>query len=64
VHIFQGDFPIPFEVSGFNRHEVQDVAWVGHDELRERVEEQPARFTPWLRIYLDRWSELALRPAA
>ena len=64
VHIFRGDLTTPIDVSQFNRDEVQAVAWVGEQELRRTVAAEPARFTPWLRIYLDRWSELALRPAA
>ncbi len=64
VHIFRGDLSAPVELLGFNRDEVQDWAWVGQDELRGLDEADPLRFTPWLRIYLDRWSELDLRPAA
>lgn len=64
VHVFRGDMAAPIDVTGFNRDEVQAVAWVGEDELRGAVAAYPARFTPWLRIYLDRWSELALRSAA
>lgn len=64
VHIFRGDLARPIEISGFNRDEVQAVSWIGEHELRLAVVADPSRFTPWLRIYLDRWSELALRPAA
>jgi isopentenyl-diphosphate delta-isomerase len=64
VHVFRGDLSRPISVSGFNRAEVQAVSWIGERELRLAVAADPSRFTPWLRIYLDRWSELALRPAA
>ncbi len=64
VHVFRGDMLAPIEVSSFNNTEVQAVAWTDFNELRHQVARQPERFTPWLRIYLDRWSELALRPAA
>jgi isopentenyl-diphosphate delta-isomerase len=64
VQTFRGDVALPLDVAGFNRDEVQSVAWVDEDDLRRAVAADPARFTPWLRIYLDRWSELALRPAA
>ncbi len=64
VHVFRGDLAAPIEVADFNRDEVQAVAWIGEDELRRKVAGDPGRFTPWLRIYLDRWNELALRPAA
>jgi len=64
VHIFRGDLAAPVSVTDFNRDEVQTVAWLDERELRRQVASSPARFTPWLRIYLERWSELSLRPAA
>jgi len=64
VHTFRGELPAPRQITGFNRDEVQAVAWMDHERLRREVAEKPERFTPWLRIYLERWSELALRPAA
>jgi isopentenyl-diphosphate delta-isomerase len=30
-----------------------DVAWVTLDDLARRVKDDPAKFTPWLRIYLS-----------
>ncbi len=64
VHVFRGDFAAPFPVRDFDPSEVSEVRWVSHDELLATVASRPWDFTPWLRIYLDRWSELALRPAA
>ncbi len=64
VHIFQGEVAAPFAVSGFNRDEVQDTAWVAQPALRQEAAREPGRFTPWIRIYLDRWSELLLPRAA
>jgi isopentenyl-diphosphate delta-isomerase len=32
--------------------EVQDVAWMNVGELVRDVKDRPARYTPWLRIYL------------
>lgn len=63
VHVFRGDVPAPIAVPDFNTNEVQDVAWVDLDVLARQVRDKPERFTPWLRIYLDRWGELALRAA-
>ena len=37
-----------------NPAEVMAVDWVAKDELIRRVAQVPARYTPWLRIYLDR----------
>lgn len=64
VHVFRGDVARKFPVGSFNPREVMDVAWVGPAALRRQVREAPSRFTPWIRIYLDRWPELALQPAA
>ena len=35
-----------------NPAEVLDVAWVGLAELVAAIDQEPGRFTPWLRIYL------------
>ncbi len=34
--------------------EVMEVRWIGLDALRRAVTDEPQRFTPWLRIYLER----------
>jgi len=64
VHVFRGDVAAPFSVSGFDPAEVREVAWIGLGELKARAAAEPGLFTPWLRIYLKRWDELALRQAA
>lgn len=64
VHVFQGRLEAPREISGFDPAEVQALRWIGLAELSQEIAADPARFTPWLRIYLARWSELELRPAA
>lgn len=64
VHVFRGDLAAPVDLTAFNHDEVRAVAWIDETALRADVAAHPARYTPWLRIYLDRWSELALRPAA
>lgn len=63
VHVFRGDLSEDADVGGFDPDEVQEVRWVGTAELIHEAAREPDRFTPWLRIYLSRWSELALRPA-
>ena len=35
-------------------NEVMDTRWIALDQLAAEVSEAPDRFTPWLRIYLDR----------
>lgn len=36
-----------------NPDEVSQVEWVGFYDLTAEVKRRPARFTPWLRIYLE-----------
>jgi isopentenyl-diphosphate delta-isomerase len=43
-----------------NPEEVMETAWVTLADLKQQVEADPARFTPWLRIYLAQgWGEMA-----
>lgn len=39
-----------------NPDEVMDTRWVRYGALRREVVNQPDRFTPWLRIYLDTYA--------
>jgi isopentenyl-diphosphate Delta-isomerase len=36
-----------------NPTEVMQTEWIGRDRLAQQVQADPARFTPWLRVYLD-----------
>ena len=40
-----------------NPDEVSDTRWVDIYDLMAEISRQPARFTPWLRIYLDQHRE-------
>jgi isopentenyl-diphosphate delta-isomerase len=71
VHVFSAELPEAAAGTGtpgalpldrFDPAEVQDLAWLSHGELRAAIAAAPATFTPWLRIYLDRWPELGLSP--
>ena len=43
-----------------NPDEVMETAWVSLPDLTRRVQAEPARFTPWLRIYLaEGWGKVA-----
>jgi isopentenyl-diphosphate delta-isomerase len=43
-----------------NPDEVSETAWVTLPELARRIQAEPARFTPWLRIYLaEGWGRVA-----
>lgn len=40
-----------------NPDEAMDVAWVTLSELREQIATSPERFTPWIKIYIDKHSK-------
>jgi isopentenyl-diphosphate delta-isomerase len=64
VHVFEGTLDRPLIPDAVDPDEVMAVRWVSREALAAEVARDPSRFTPWLRIYLDRWPELALRGAA
>ncbi len=46
-----------------NPDEVQDTRWISLDDLEREVAEGPEKFTPWLRIYLEKHKESVFSPA-
>ena len=40
-----------------NPDEVMETRWADVDDLKEDIARHPERFTPWLRIYLDRHAD-------
>lgn len=64
VHVFEGHLARPALPAGFDRAEVEALAWMSIADLNARAASDPESLTPWLRIYLQRWPELALRMAA
>lgn len=50
VFVAQASFDVTLTL---NPAEVMQTEWVGRDVLTEQVRATPARYTPWLRIYLD-----------
>ena len=52
VDIFTADVVSPIPVTP-NPDEVMEVEWCAMDDLRARIADDPSRFTPWLRIYLE-----------
>jgi len=64
VHVFEGRLANAALPLGFDRAEVAELRWATLDELAADIETSPNSYTPWLRIYLKRWSELALHAAA
>lgn len=60
VKIFAAEAPKDF-VMVPNPAEVMDTMWLDLAELDHQVRAQPARFTPWLQIYLNAgWGQAAL----
>lgn len=39
--------------------EVETTRWISLEALRREMAQDPTRFTPWLRIYLDRFPDLS-----
>ena len=64
VHVFEGALERPVLPVAYDRSEVAALRWVSRAALTAEVRKTPEAFTPWLRIYLERWPELALRSAA
>lgn len=64
VHVFEGELLRPILPQAYDPAEVSALRWISRRDLLREVADEPERFTPWLRIYLERWPELALRSAA
>ena len=42
--------------------EVMDTRWTAIDDLRAEISADPSRFTPWLRIYLEKHADAIFGP--
>ncbi len=59
VDLFVGQATADLQITP-NPDEVLETAWVSLPDLAQQVQAEPARFTPWLRIYLaDGWGRVA-----
>jgi isopentenyl-diphosphate delta-isomerase len=38
--------------------EVEETRWISKDELHAEIARQPESFTPWFRIYAERYPDL------
>ena len=54
IFLARTDDPVPVSP---NPDEVMAYAWITFADLMTSVMENPAHFTPWLRIYLDTYAE-------
>jgi isopentenyl-diphosphate delta-isomerase len=60
VHVFRGTADRHRLAIHPNPDEVAETRWVSLAHLDDEVGTHPERFTPWFRIYLNRWAELAV----
>ena len=58
VHLFRGTAAPDRLALRPDPAEVSETAWVTMPALRESMNADPASFTPWFRIYVDRWLDL------
>lgn len=64
VQIFAAEAPADLTITACPA-EVMEVHWIDLPELEQQVQADPARFTPWLQIYLAAgWGQKALTPTA
>ena len=64
VHMFRGEADSSSLAPDPDPAEVAEIRWVEAETLRAEVRDEPHAFTPWFRIYLDRWPDLAFGHAA
>jgi isopentenyl-diphosphate delta-isomerase len=57
VEVFVGHAPVDMPLRA-NPDEVMATQWVPHHDLVAQIGQRPARFTPWLRIYLASHAEM------
>jgi len=62
VEVFVADAPPDLRITP-NPSEVMDLRWITLTDLVTEVADAPARFTPWLRIYLADHRSLIFRAA-
>ena len=62
VEVFVAKTDLSLRISP-NPDEVQDVQWMNVSRLLEEVQLNPTKFTPWLKIYLERYLPLIVEAA-
>ena len=58
VHMFRADVKKEEIEENLNPEEVCEINWVTGDALRKYIAKNPAEYTPWFRIYLNRYPNL------
>ncbi len=58
VHMFTAQVDRSQMIADLNPDEVSDIKWMSADQLANDVVTNPQQYTPWFRIYLDRYPGL------
>ena len=64
VHMFRAEADAERLAPAPDPEEVAETRWVARDALRAEIAAEPTRFTPWFRIYVERWPDFAFGRAA
>ena len=59
VHMFRADICKSEIETNLNADEVCEVNWITGAELKYKISQTPTEYTPWLRIYLNRFPDLS-----
>ncbi|HIJ64180.1 MAG TPA: NUDIX domain-containing protein [Rhodospirillaceae bacterium] len=60
VRIFKGFADKESLWLDFDPEEIDAVRWAKPEALRNEIYRRPQDFTPWFRVYIERWAELGL----
>lgn len=63
VHMFHGTADSSAIRLSVDPDEVAETRWARRDDLLAEAAREPERFTPWFRIYLERWPDFAFGAA-
>ncbi|MFN3170120.1 MAG: isopentenyl-diphosphate Delta-isomerase [Hyphomicrobiales bacterium] len=58
VHMFKGIADPQTWIPKPNPDEIAELRWVSMDRLFAENEQNPEHFTPWFRLYIQRWSDV------
>lgn len=58
VHMFKGIADPQTWIPKPNPDEIAELRWVSMDRLFADNEQNPEHFTPWFRLYIQRWSDV------
>ena len=61
VDVFLAHTRRPLEIKP-NPDEVMEIRWIDYHDLLAEVRRHPARFTPWLKIYLQNHADTIFGP--